>query len=117
MEAITNEMDAIDSMDILCRIEEIEASDCENESLEELENLRSVIKMVGACVGLEYSELLIHADYFTGHCRVICEEDGTIPNDLPDYIARHICWDSVADDIKADYATIDFDGVIYYIHV
>lgn len=38
-----------------------------------------------------------------------------MPKELPWYIANHIDWDGVADELKADYTSIDYDGVTYWV--
>jgi hypothetical protein len=38
---------------------------------------------------------------------------GTIPRDLPDYVA--IDWEETADNLKVDYTDAEFNGVSYYV--
>jgi hypothetical protein len=34
--------------------------------------------------------------------------------DVPEYIARNIDWDGVAEEFKSDYIPVDFDGCEYF---
>ena len=137
---ISNTQDVIDSRDVIERIEELEADletcrscgegvaegsktceDCEQPLLdddekEELEALRKLTKD-----GENYAPDwfhgagLIHEDYFTEYCEEFCKDVGYISQELPWFIANHIDWDAVANEIKADYTEIDFDGETYYV--
>jgi hypothetical protein len=62
-----------------------------------------------------YGETLIRESYFTEYAEELCKEIGEIPKELPWYIANHIDWDGIADELKADYTEVDFDGVSYFI--
>ena len=142
---ISNTQDVIDSRDVIKRIEELEAEKQELEEIldglvkewgeveekeeaaealiewkdnygEELEVLKKLAKD-----GEDYAPDwihgagLIHEDYFTEYCEELCKDIGDIPKELPWYIANHIDWDGVADEIKQDYTEIDFDGETYYV--
>ena len=142
METITNDMDTIDSRDIIERIEELKevflicphcreglleeesietnkCPDCEQELLEgdekdELETLRKIVDQASDCGDFKHGESLICESYFTEYCEQLCEDIGDIPANLPWYIESNIDWDGVAEDIKQDYMKIDFDGVSYF---
>ena len=60
-----------------------------------------------------YGETLIHEDYFTEYVQQLLEDIDDLPKDLPGYIV--IDWEQTAENIKADYSTVDFDGETYYI--
>ena len=62
-----------------------------------------------------YGEVLIHDDYWVDYCEELCKDIGDLPSELPWYINDHIDWEGVADELKVDYAEIDFDGETYYI--
>jgi len=137
---IYNTQDVIDSRDVIERIEELEAEKQEllddieeadeedapeiKEELitwtdqygEELEALKKLAKD-GEDYATDwiYGVGLIHEDYFTEYCEELCKDIGDIPKELPWYIANHIDWDGVADEIKQDYTEIDFDGETYYV--
>jgi hypothetical protein len=38
---------------------------------------------------------------------------GDMPKEIPSYIV--IDWDATAENIQADYTSVDFDGVTYWI--
>ena len=117
METITNDMDTIDSRDIIERIEELESGlvmGCGGD-VEELKSLKSVFDQAENCGDFKYGEGLIRESHFVEYCEQLCEDIGDIPANLPWYIKSNIDWDGVADEIKQDYTEIDFDGVIYFI--
>lgn len=116
MEPITNDMDMIDSRDIIERIAEIDdaVSEGDYSETDELEVLSSIIDQLGDCGDFERGEGLIHEDHFTEHCQELCEDTGAIPKDLPGYIEDHIDWKGVAREMKQDYMEVDFDGVSYF---
>ena len=60
-----------------------------------------------------YGETLIRDDYFTDYAREMLEDCGTIPKDIPWYVA--IDWEKTADNIKDDYTYVDFMGETYWI--
>jgi len=63
----------------------------------------------------KYGSSIIHEDYFTEYSEELCIEVGEIPKDLPWYIANHIDWNSVADELKADYTEVEYENETYYI--
>lgn len=61
----------------------------------------------------EHGETLIRESYFVEYCKELLDDCGEIPRDLPSYIV--IDWDATAENIKADYAEVDFGGETYLI--
>jgi hypothetical protein len=127
---IDNSADVLDSRDIIARIEELQNErDClieadeeagiENPGAgfmngEELATLEAVAKE-GAdyASDWEYGAALIRDSYFTEYAQELLEDCGDLPRDLPAYIA--IDWDATARNIQADYTSIEFDGITYWI--
>lgn len=62
----------------------------------------------------KYGEAIIHEYYFAEYCEQLCEDIGDIPRELPGYIANHIDWDGVADELLTDYTGFDYNGETYY---
>ena len=77
----------------------------EQEELAELEELESEVS--------EWSDgnILIPESDFTDYCRELLKDCGDIPRNLPGYVV--IDWDATADNIRADYLTVDFQGETY----
>ena len=137
MEDISNTQDTIDSQDIIQRIEELEEiiiiyeeelTEWENEEdqsdnnpedpldeREELEILKALAKEASGSPDWPYGTTLIHESYFTDYCEELCKDIGELPQNLPWYIANHIDWEGVAEEIKADYIEVDFDCESYFI--
>ena len=105
MKKINNTQEMIHTKDVVDRIKELE---------NELETLRKVTLEATNWVG---SEDLIRKDYFKKYCQDLCYEIGAIPEDIPDYVSNHIDWEGVANELKYNYAEVDFDGVVYFIRV
>ena len=61
-----------------------------------------------------YGVTLVLDSYFTEFAEEFCKDIGDVPTDLPAYIENNIDWEGVAEDLKADYAELDFDGVTYW---
>lgn len=112
----TNMDDVIGSRDVIERIEELEAmgDEIEKEEAEELRTLREL-----ADEAASYSEdwddgtTLIRDSYFVTYARDMVKDIRDISHDLPSYIV--IDWDETAAAIQYDYASVDFDGVTYWI--
>ena len=77
----------------------------EQKELAELEELESEVS--------EWSDgnTLIPESEFTAYCRELLEDCGDIPKNLPHYVV--IDWEATADNIKADYSTVEFQGETY----
>lgn len=130
---ISNSDDVIDSRDVIARIEELETdiAVCEEaaaesgddpsaheadypEWREELAALKSLAEEGSNCsVDWVHGETLIRESYWVDYCEELCKDIGDMPRDIPHYI--EIDWEKTADNIAADYSTVDFDGVTYYI--
>lgn len=134
---IDNAMDIIDSRDIINRIKVLEAAlaDFEAEQQEKAEEgeappekskfisedeeaelkLLQDIEEQADNEEWNYGTTLIRESYFPTYAEELCTEIGDIPAGLPWYIAAHIDWEGVAEELKMDYIEIDFDGVSYYV--
>lgn len=62
----------------------------------------------------DYGEVAIHDDYFTEYTKELVCDVGYLPDNLPWWIANHIDWSGVADELKMDYSAIEFDGQTYW---
>ena len=58
-----------------------------------------------------YPITLIRRSYFVDYCRDLVSDIGDMPRKIPSYI--EIDWKGTADNLEADYSTVDFDGVEY----
>lgn len=67
----------------------------------------------GYASGWKYGAELIREDYFTDYCQELVIDIGDLPKDIPDYLV--IDWDKTADNLKADYKEVDFDGATYLV--
>jgi hypothetical protein len=127
--SIDNNLDTINSMDIIDRISDL--SDERDDFLEsdetalladwdatpEAGELESLLALQEDCEGYsdwEYGVKLIRYDYFENYTEDFVIEIGELPARLPWYIENNIDWKAVAQDIKADYISVYFDGIEYY---
>ena len=118
MKSIENYEDVIDSRDVIERIDELEnidEADLDDAEKDELTALKALAEQCEGSGDWEYGEALIRRSYWVEYVKELLEDAGDIPKDTPWYIA--IDWDKTADNIEADYTTVDFDGVEYLIRL
>jgi hypothetical protein len=112
---ISNSRDVIDSRDVIARIEELrgmdERDDDESQELKVLEALAEEAE--GYAADWQYGETLIRESYFVAYCQELVQDIGDLPKDIPAYLV--IDWEKTAENLKADYTEVDFDGVTYFI--
>ncbi len=56
---------------------------------------------------------LIPESEFTDYCKELLEDCGDLPRNLPNYIA--IDWDRTADNLRADYSEVEYQGTTYLV--
>ncbi len=131
--AITNDIDVIDSRDIIERITELERNtedeiitliddedwaaidDIDNDELSELVELK---KLASQCEGVgdwEYGGLLIRRSYWIAYVEELLRDIGDLPANIPWYI--EIDWETTARNIEMDYTSVDFGDVEYLIRM
>jgi hypothetical protein len=136
---VDNGTETIDSRDIIARIEELETErdsctllreDDDGNVTEEADpqgwadqyredaaELAALVRLAeeaeGYAADWHHGEILIRDSYFTEYAREMLEDCGTIPRDLPWFVA--IDWEATARNVRADYTAVDFDGVTYWI--
>jgi len=111
--------DIIDSRDVIERLAELEDMKSEGEALDdtdahELAALRAFADEASCVSDWEDGETFIRDEHFRDYARELVEECEYIPAELPDWIARNIDWEGVADTLKADYVDYELDGVTYW---
>lgn len=111
--------DIIDSRDVTERLAELEDMAAGGEALSgaeahELAALRAFADEASCVSDWEYGETFIRDEYFRDYARELVEECEYIPAELPDWIARNIDWEGVADELKDDYVDYELDGVTYW---
>ena len=124
---ISNMDDVIDVRDIIARIEALEddietidsRTDADHERQRaELAQLQSLMDEMKGYGGNErwrgdwYPITLIRDSYFVDAMKELCADIGDVPKDMPNYIV--IDWEATADNLRADYSSVDFDGVTYW---
>lgn len=55
---------------------------------------------------------LIAEDHFTEYCEEMVKDIGDMPQNIPSYLV--IDWSATAENLKADYSTIEWDGNEFY---
>lgn len=114
--------DTIDVRDIIARVEELnpEYSDIKltDDEAEELAELQAILDRLKGNGGDEqwrgdwYPVTLISERTFEDHVRELLEDCGTIPKDLPWFVA--IDWETTAQHIQGDYTPVEIDGTTYW---
>lgn len=88
--------------------------DWNEENADELKALEDLASQAeGYSDDWTYGATLIRDSYFTDYAQELCADIGDIPRDLPGYIV--IDWQATADNLKADYTSVEFDGVTYWV--
>ena len=62
--------------------------------------------------GVWYPSTLIQDSHFTDYAKEMLEDCGTIPTDLPSWVA--IDWDQTAEAVQQDYTSVYFDGNTFW---
>lgn len=84
------------------------------DNLEELKALQALAdEAEGYADDWQHGVTLIRDSYFTDYAQELCEDIGDVPKDLPHYI--EIDWNATARNIQADYTSVEFDGVTYWV--
>lgn len=114
---VTPYQDTIYSLDVIERIQELEALEDEaaDEALEELTALRELAEQASAyAYDWQYGTPLIRDSYFVEYAQELAEEIGAIDEDAK-WPQRHIDWEAAASELKQDYAGVEFAGVTYWV--
>ena len=61
-----------------------------------------------------HGEAVIAEGYFEDYARQFAEDIGALPDDAS-WPVNRIDWEAAANDLKADYTSIDFEGSTYYV--
>ncbi len=132
---ITSSDDIIDSRDIVARIAELEAADCDGddprsgpdgegcdevdlcptcygEAGEELAALKALDET--SSPDWQYGATLIRESYFEEYAQQYAEDIGAVASDAP-WPVYCIDWQQAADDLQMDYTSVEFDGVTYWV--
>lgn len=59
-----------------------------------------------------YPVTLIRDTYFVDAMQELVQDIGDLPRDIPGYLA--IDWEETADNLRADYSSVEYDGVTYW---
>lgn len=118
---ITNDMPRIYVHDLLDRIEELSETTLENLAPDEMEELLKLLALSKELNddAITNAVTLIQESEFVEYVKDLI--DDVCPDILPEEQAsnwpyRHLTMDykAAADELKADYMDVDFDGVTYY---
>ncbi len=115
--AISNNQDIIDSRDVIERINWLEAVPPDNtqEDNDELAILQKLAEQAeGYASDWTYGEALIRDSYFEEYAQDLAEDIGAI-QDNAQWPYSYIDWKRAAQELQADYTSVDFDGVTYWI--
>jgi len=114
-----NNSDVIDSRDVIAKIEELEEieelDELDEYQKEELEALQALAEQ-GESYGedWQYGVVLVRDSYFEEYAQDYAESCGAM-NDSMSWPYTYIDWEGAADELRADYTSIDFDGVDYWV--
>ena len=98
--------------DYICTTDIVEALNSSFLSDEDRTNLEKFLDEIrDYVVDWEYGQSMIRESEFTNYTQELANDMGACLDDWP---YTHIDWDSAADELKHDYAAIDFNGITYY---
>lgn len=135
---ISNSDDIIDSRDVIARIEELEeerraaiedcdhGEDCkaqdahardfdDSEEGQELKALKALQEEAeGYAADWKHGEALIRDSYFKAYAQELADDIGAVNSDAG-WPNNCIDWDKATRQLQMDYASVEFDGVTYWI--
>lgn len=88
-------------------------ADWDDENSGEYTTLQAACEEGEASPDWAYGTTLVHDSYFTEYVMDMLADIGDLPRDIPWYIV--IDHDATADNVKADYFSIDLDGETYWL--
>jgi hypothetical protein len=102
------------------KLEDLEQSlkDWDEENGEEFATLKEMLEDLAGAGGDHdwrgdwYPVTLIRDSYFVDAMRELVQDIGDMPREIPSYI--EIDWEKTADNLRADYSSIEYDGVTYW---
>jgi multidrug efflux pump subunit AcrA (membrane-fusion protein) len=80
----------------------------------ELKALKALADEADGCGDWAYGESLIADSYFETYAREFANDIGAMPNDAQ-WPCTCIDWAQAASELQQDYASVEFDGVTYWI--
>lgn len=128
--SVSNRDDVIDSRDIVARIEELQESrddfqpnedngptTWQEENEDDAEELRVLMALAEEASGSEdwgHGATLIRDSYFEQYAREFADDMGLL---LDERRWPYTCidWEMAARDLQADFMSVDFDGVEYWV--
>lgn len=137
--SISNTDSVIDSRDVIARIEELRQErdgygidsstdglyECDtpasraawaednSDDADELAALEALADEAEGYGDWTHGEGLIHEDYWLDYVRELAEDIGAIDCKAT-WPLNHIDWNAAADELAADYMTVDFGGETFY---
>jgi hypothetical protein len=123
MSNVDNYQDIIDSRDVDCRIEELEAERdaaveagnpddfTDGDELAALVAFRN--EADGYCRDWQYGETLIRDSYFKDYAQELAEDTGALEKDAK-WPYTCIDWEQAARELQMDYSSAELDGVTYW---
>jgi hypothetical protein len=126
---ISSNADVIDTRDVIARVEELETEIEEyrdagdTAAAEELEvELKPLADLLDELAGrggdeewrgVWYPVTLVRDSYFTEYAEELARDIGAV-NDAATWPNSCIDWERAAQELKADYATVEYEGVTYW---
>lgn len=113
MNTVDNTEDILDSRDIEKRIDYLEGSEDEDD-IEERKTLLALKEEAEGYCDWHDGATLIRESYFQEYAKQLAEDLGAIDRNAA-WPLNCIDWEEAADELKADYTEVDFDGVTYFV--
>jgi DNA repair exonuclease SbcCD ATPase subunit len=90
-----------------------ELTEWDDENGDELKSLKALQEEAEGYCDWTNGAQLIRDSHFTEAMQELCEDIGDLPKDIPGYLV--IDWDATASNLRADYTSVEFGGVTYWV--
>lgn len=112
--------DFLDTRAIMRRIEYLEGQQ-DTAKPEELATLKALLELLRDSSGdlPDDGVQLIRDSYLTEYAKKLAADIGTINPSASAFSwpLNHIDWEAAADELRADYSSVEFGGVTYWYHL
>jgi hypothetical protein len=105
--------DLFDTRDLIEFIEETEKS-ADPDAADELRRARALEELLRDTPDYAYGEAVIADWYFEDYAEQLADDIGAIDRNAT-WPVNCIDWGKAADDLKADYFRVDFEGYTYWV--
>lgn len=109
---IFDDVEILDSRDILARVDELRGCCVGKEEAEEFRDLLKICEQGEGFPGWLHGAFFIRDDYFPEYAKELAEDIGMVSGEGS--MDTYIDWNQVAEDWKSDYGDLEINGETYW---